>query len=260
MQYTIARSDEVRIRTALFLDNGPAATSSSFPASGELTGSVDICSGTVVGPNAVLTAAHCVASDKKANISLKGKSVGLVCQRHPDYKQSGDCASPGDDACAADIALCKSENKIDLGASKYEVVQTNAAAIKKDMDIVMVGFGCTGDGKTDHGTLHMGHAKISRTSSETGKFPIDEMIITTGGAVTCFGDSGAGNFDVEDATKRFLIAVSKQRMQTGDGKPDKTHSVMVQVTDDRIVAFMKKWGDDNAAKICGVHGGVSGCR
>jgi V8-like Glu-specific endopeptidase len=250
---------EAITRLALFMVDGAAKKSSSFPASGELTGE-EICTGTAVGTNAVLTAAHCVQHGKAATIKLNNKVVHLTCYRHPEFMQSGNCDNPSDAACSADVALCKASDKIDLGASKYEVIQTDASKLVKDMEIVMVGYGCTGDGKTDHGTLYMGQAKVTRLSSENPKSAIESLLFTTGGAVTCPGDSGAGNFDVENASKRFIIAVSKQRMQTLDGKLDKSHSAMVQITDKRIGSFLRKWGEENKANICGVHKDASGCR
>jgi V8-like Glu-specific endopeptidase len=253
--------DTGKTRLALFVVGGTATKTDNFPATGELAIPREFCTGTAVGTHTVLTAAHCIDHKKPATIKLGGKTVKLTCWRHPDYKPSGDCAPNKNDQCTADVALCKAEAKIDLGNAKYEVVQTKADAVKLEADIVMVGYGCTADNKKDHGVAYTGKAKIGRLSTPDGTKPEHKFLITIGGAVTCGGDSGSGAFDVDDAKKRFLIAVSSARMKGGDGTtPDLTHSMMVQVTDKRVVDFLKKWGDDNKTKICGIHADAAGCR
>jgi hypothetical protein len=166
---------ESRTRFALFVVDGTATKSpKNFAATGELTGR-QICTGTAIGSQTVITAAHCVDHGKTAKISLDGKTVKLTCSRHPDYKQTDECASDGDDQCTADIALCKAESVIKIDSSRYEVIQTKADSIKVDADIVMVGYGCTADGKTDHGVLHIAKAKIAKVSAAAPKYPTESF-------------------------------------------------------------------------------------
>jgi hypothetical protein len=54
------------------------------------------CTSTLIGPQTLLTAAHCVGNGKKASIVLAGKTYSGPCTQHTDY--------PGD--ASADYALC----------------------------------------------------------------------------------------------------------------------------------------------------------
>src|SRR3569833_282157 len=94
-------------RVAVFVVGGKPAASTKFSATGSLSGAGELCTGTAIGPQTVLTAAHCVEHEKSASIQFGKKLVDLTCSRHGDYPAKGACSDSKDTGCAADVALCK---------------------------------------------------------------------------------------------------------------------------------------------------------
>lgn len=60
------------------------------------------CTSTVVGPRAILTAAHCIPPNARGSVSIGTMTVRLTCEHHPRYAAD----------YRYDLALCVSEAMI----------------------------------------------------------------------------------------------------------------------------------------------------
>lgn len=128
------------------------------------------CTGSIVGPRAVLTAAHCVATEPLASIRAGGVDVEAA-YLHPDYGDADDIALVvlAEAVAIAPVALRRAPmTTADVGA-----------------DVRLVGYGVDETGAT--GTKREGTARITAIDART-------FDIEPGPAMSCGGDSGGPAF------------------------------------------------------------------
>lgn len=155
------------------LINGEPVDKTKFPAVIRLTAEDGAgCTGSLVGPQAILTAAHCSESGKKMTFqTIDGQKYSAVMTRVADW--------PGRD--------------LDLNVGKVDRVVKGIVPLeirtdrfeKKDMLVDMIGYGCTnpGGGGGNDGVLRKGSGKI------TGGQAFD-LILDAAPSALCYGDSG----------------------------------------------------------------------
>jgi hypothetical protein len=151
------------------------------------------CSGTLISPHVVLTAAHCLEGatapqvqiffGTDANTSLFGEEIqAREILPHPDY-----------DGESADMGLVALEE-----ASTVTPVQRNAQPLGAEMmgqDVRVVGFGLSVDGGEEAGEKRTG---IVTFESIEGDYM---MVRPKDGVSGCYGDSGGSNFMMLDGVE-----------------------------------------------------------
>jgi len=133
------------------------------------------CSASLVGPQAVITAAHCVGDGKSITFKThNGVSHKGTCAHHPEYATADH-----------DIALCKLDAPILHIKPKRMHLNQHA---RMDMRIQLFGFGCIwpGGGGGNDGILRMGHSRIR---GAVGRH-LYSHIVGDDNAALCSGDSG----------------------------------------------------------------------
>jgi hypothetical protein len=198
------------------LINGSSTLAPLFPEVVRLRTSSSMCSGTIVGPRAIVTAKHCVTS-RPTSIAYGGQHYSLRF-----FVSSTD-----------DLAVGVTDR--DIRAARFATI---GGAVERGDAVHLLGYGCTlprGGGRA--GELRLGSSRVVDTS---GPYIVSR---STDGGTLCYGDSGGPAFVREDG-RRLLVGVNSR----GDIR---TTNIDVDLGAPRSQAFLRKVAERGVA-ICGI--------
>jgi hypothetical protein len=193
---------------------------------GELLPSVYIgnCTATVVGPQTILTAAHCRTTGSTATFTYDQVRYTGRCKRHPQANQGGWWNN--------DFALCQFTPAIELpvwgSLEKRDVVVGEK--------LVMQGYGAGSNGR-----LNVGEAVVGRLNYMD--------IITNGRVYLGGGDSGGALFaHTTDYVKGPFVIVGINSRGDRNG-----NSYFNRTALDRSQSFFRDYAKSEGAKLCGIN-------
>lgn len=216
------------------------------------------CTSTIIGNRTIITAAHCIAKNGARGGAFIGSEVfNLTCSSHPEFRGAGPCLmarSPNQlSGCAADVAICKSDRPIPDSIGSFETIEAKADAIQENAGLVLLGFGCTKANGPISDTLQVGQARVIQIGRIGAPQAIGEYTIATGGSAICPGDSGGSSFNSADQKSRKVVAINSRGNLT-------SNSYLVNISDQSIVEFLRKWRSTEQVKICGLDQDANNCR
>lgn len=222
-----------------------AAVLDEWPASLFAKSSAGICSATLVGPNTVLTAAHCVFDAGVIAFELKGIRHLATCAHAPEYRTDR----------TADYALCEVTPAV--ASVRFERVNADPALLDTATELLLTGFGCVGLDDQSSGVYMLGDAPIFERPGP------DKNYITTGGekneVALCFGDSGGAAFHVDGRGKRIQVAVNSA-IDANYDPLRRNLSLLSSTSSGDALMFFRTWSEIHGTKICGLDNTAMGCR
>lgn len=155
------------------LINGNPVDKAKYPAVLRIrSASGSGCTASLVGPQAVLTAAHCAEQGEKISFTtVNGATYTANVTRYEKW--------PNDDL---DLAIAKVSKPV-TGITPL-TVRTDRFE-KKGMNVDLIGYGCVqpGGGGGNDGVLRMGSAKIRSGQAY-------DLVLDADPSALCYGDSG----------------------------------------------------------------------
>ena len=207
------------------------------------------CTATLVGPAAMLIAAHCVGDGERIAFSASNRLIAGICEHAPGYHP---ITGPGND-----WAMCLME--FEIGGIDFERIDIDEVPPPGTV-LGLTGYGCTEQGGDLDGLLRIGASRV--VDNPVPSWPDEPMTIYTQSdpdafsqAILCPGDSGGPLFRVgaDLGSEREIVGVnSRTTFRFGV-------SLFSATASEEGRAFLTDWTDRHGQKVCGINLDL-GCR
>ena len=244
------------------------------------------CSGALIGPNVLLTAAHCV-EDKHGNLRDAAltrfqKSYSMACERHPAYVRRDLPVFSSEPRGHEDYALCSIDYREEvpnvIAEMRVEVIDMKSK-LKRGDAVLLTGYGCI-DARivnkkivstASANILRIGDARIARPPTRKWSDSSYALIDSKGKPTPalCPGDSGGPMFVGASQSRqtgaRRIVGVNSAIAPGATGSPDHIVSKISALGADEFRKWLLDWQQRNGNRvsvICGVsrEAGTFPCR
>lgn len=165
------------------------------------------CTGTLIGPNHVVTAAHCI--DGSSDIQL---GYGTNPQPIPGVTVTLARAHPSWTSGPSDVAVLAFDGSLPNGLKPVRIAPM--VGIADGVGVLLAGYGVTGESRNGGGILRKVNARIKAFDASVGEFEMQEGL----GTGSCYGDSGGPAY-VQSASGLTVIGATSRgsNCDYGDG-------------------------------------------
>jgi hypothetical protein len=195
------------------------------------------CTGVVLGPRAVLTAAHCLRPTRDMAVVYRdtaGQPVLIsvaATVSHPQYRAN----AIAERQVSIDLALVETETPLDPRFTPPPLAEGGGPAVGDDA--ILAGYGVAREGTpTSGGTLRSARLKV--------RAPLSSILLwaedAAGGAGACGGDSGAPLFLGDGETVAAIVAWTSGA-ERGKRCGGLTQGPLVAPQRDWIAATLARW-------------------
>lgn len=257
------------------LRGGMLASSTEWPASLYVTfptpDGTAACTAALIGPQVMLTAAHCVPVSGNVRFRYEREAEPYVtsCTQHPRYAQDA----------SADFALCKVQRPFNAPTGfLFETVDTSGMGALVGSKLLLTGYGCVSDivaNDTIDGKYRIGSNTVTETSAsserrrgaryysgreENNLFTADDPQV----ANLCPGDSGGPAFRENPGgtsiTSRSIIGVNSRVFYKDYTRSSYGSSLVSATGGPDFGTWASSWTASEQLAACGLAGSVPNCR
>jgi V8-like Glu-specific endopeptidase len=221
------------------------------------------CSGTLVGHQVLLTAAHCIADQGTITLYQGSKKVASgVCSHSDGWRSKG--VRGGEDWALCLMSKMPEPSGGAGGGRGFEVI-AKGAQLRAGSFLQLTGFGCNENYKTD-GRFIAGEAEVGIPPSSETAFAATPYYEAGSGAdrkaaFVCRGDSGGASYmKYPNGVRRIAAVNSVQVVETGTGRYG---TCSATIASPQGQAFMESWlkrPENKDAAICGISSNAQRCR
>lgn len=179
----------------------PALIRGRVPDKSEFPGVIWIgnCTATLVGPQMVYTAAHCVGRGG-IRFSAGQNSYSAECRTAREYHRGNS---------TADFALCYVSEPV-IGVPYFETINLDKSLVSVGDKVLLSGYGCQRWGRGIDGKYRIGESTVSRVPSGT-----NSDIVTRNDATLCSGDSGGPAWEIlQNGNRGKMLSVNSRSNTT----------------------------------------------
>lgn len=180
---------------------GQPQSPQDWPATLILKGVAGLCTATLVGPRAIITAAHCIAPQDSGLILIDDQPIAAHCWRHEDYESSGE---------KYDLALCQAGADVPLIGphSDYERISLDTPPQAAGSAVYLLGAGChnappPGQDPPPAGPPYVLYGAPTKVVDSSP----DDFTLTKDGGASCNGDSGGAAYVRDGGLHRKIVGI-----------------------------------------------------
>jgi len=196
-----------------------------------------ICSGTVVGPRTILTAATCIARDLTYSHEPSYVLIGdnrlyeILCTAHPAHLNNR----------SADFALCVAN--VPFSVTQIARINVDSRTLALGRTVLIAGYGCAQKDGVDRnlGRLRIGEAVITKLPDAGTSYA------QLSGAAFCLGDAGGGTY-----VEQHLLDAQRTIVGVNSRSDLKQNSWAAATSTKVFIEWARDWSARTGGQVCGL--------